>query len=305
MSAYSTRYTGYPIVKGTLTVDVHYLLDDQKLTATNHIVIDQLTFGDKVESKDAINLPVRLAVALLKDSRGVIDLTIPVSGSLSDPQFSIGALIWQVFKNLLIKAATSPFSLIAGAFGGGGGGAELNYIVFTPGYAQITPDSQKQLDTIAKALSARPALKLDIAGRVDPRTDRDGLLLAKIDRQVLAQKIKDTGEPEGGAEVMVGKDEYDKYLTKAYKATKFDKPRNMIGLTKSLPPEEMKKLMAAHEQVTDDDLRHLADARANAVRAALSSRKIEPARLFIVAPKLNADDVKDQSKTTRADLTLE
>ncbi|HXR25251.1 MAG TPA: DUF748 domain-containing protein, partial [Candidatus Binataceae bacterium] len=305
LSAYSAKYTGYPIVKGTLTVDVHYLLDNQKLTATNHIVIDQFTFGDKVESKDALNLPVRLAIALLKDSRGVIDLSIPVSGSLSDPQFSIGGVIWGVLKNLILKAVTSPFSLIAGAFGGGGGGEQLNYIAFKPGYAQITPDAQKQLDTIAKALTARPALKLNIAGRVDPRVDHDGIRLAKIDQQVLEQKIKDTGEPEGGAPVTVGKDEYDEYLTKAYKAAKFDKPRNMLGFTKSIPPDEMIKLMAANEKVTDDDLHHLADARANAVRAALSNRKIEPARLFILPPKLNADDIKDQSKTTRTDLTLE
>jgi hypothetical protein len=305
LSAYSTRYTGYPIVKGTLTVDVHYLLDNQKLTATNHIVIDQFTFGDKVESKDALNLPVRLAIALLKDSRGIIDLTIPVSGSLSDPQFSIGGVIWGVLKNLILKAVTSPFSLIAGAFGGSGGGEQLNYIAFNPGYAQITPDAEKQLDTIAKALTLRPALKLNIAGRVDPRVDHDGLRLAKVDQQVLEQKIKDTGEPEGGAPVTVGKDEYNEYLTKAYKAAKFDKPRNMLGLTKSIPPDEMIKLLAANEKVTDDDLRHLADARANAVRAALSKRKIEPARLFIVPPKLNADDIKDQSKTTRTDLTLE
>jgi hypothetical protein len=307
LSTYSTKYTGYPIEKGTLTVDVHYTLDNQKLTATNHIVINQLTFGDKVESKTAINLPVRLAVSLLEDSNGVIDLKIPVSGSLSDPQFSVGAVIWQVIKNLLVKAITSPFSLIGGVFhsGGGAGGADLNYIMFNPGYSLITPDSGKQLDTIAKALSARPALKLDITGRVDPGVDRDALRLAKVDRQVLAEKIKDTGETENGAPVTVGKDEYDKYLKQAYKAAKFDKPRNMVGLTKSLPPDEMKKLMAAHVQITDDDLHHLADARAEAVRAGLNSRKIEPARLFVLPPKLNAADLKGQGKTTRADLTLE
>ena len=93
LSAYSTKYTGYPITNGTLTVDVHYLLDQQKLTAENHIFIDQLTFGDKVESPNAINLPIRLAVAILKNSQGQIDLHLPVSGSLSDPQFSIGGIV--------------------------------------------------------------------------------------------------------------------------------------------------------------------------------------------------------------------
>jgi hypothetical protein len=307
LSAYSTRYTGYPIVKGTLTVDVHYLLANQKLTANNHLFIDQLTFGDKVESKTAVNLPIRLAVALLKDSRGVIDLNIPVSGSLNDPQFSIGGVIWEVVKNLLLKAVTAPFSLITGAFnavGGGGGGAELNYIEFDAGYAKLTPDSLKRLDTITRALTDRPALKLDIAGRVDPKVDTEGLRFAKVDHQVLLQKIKDVGESEKGGEVTVSPDEYDDYLKAVYKVAKFEKPRNLIGLAKSLPPEEMKKLLITNETVNDDDLHHLADARADAVRAALS-RKIDPARLFIVPPKLSADDIKDQSKTTRADLSLE
>jgi hypothetical protein len=303
LSPYSTKYTGYPIVKGALTVDVHYLLENQKLTATNHIVLDQLIFGDKVESKDAINLPIRLAVALLKDSRGVIDVTIPVSGSLNDPQFSIGGAVWGVIKNLLLKAATAPFSLIASAFSGGGGGEELNYIEFTPGYADLTPDDLKRLDTIATALTARPALRLDIAGRVDPRVDQDGLRLAKVDHTVLEQKIKAEGEPENAAAPPLTPDEYNVYLAKAYKAAKIDKPRDFIGLAKSLPPDEMKKLLATSEKVTDDDLHHLADARANAVRAALS-KSVDPARLFIVPPKLNADDIKDKGKPTRADLSL-
>jgi uncharacterized protein involved in outer membrane biogenesis len=304
LSTYSAKFTGYPIVKGTLTVDVHYLLDNRNLTATNHIVINQLTFGDRVQNKAVINLPIRLAVAVLKDPHGVIDLKIPVSGSLNDPQFSIAGVIWQVLKNLVLKAVTAPFNLIAGLFGGGDSGQNLNYIVFAPGYAQITAEAEKQLDTIAKALSERPALKLNITGRVDPRVDRDGLRMAKVDRQVLAQEIQGTDESEGTGTVTVGQDGYDKYLKKAYKAAKFDKPRNVVGLTKSLPPAEMKKLMAENEKITDNDLRQLGDARGDAVRTALTKRKIDPARLFVLPPKLNADDIKE-GKTTRAELSLD
>jgi hypothetical protein len=208
-----------------------------------------------------------------------------------------------VIKNLIVKAATAPFSLIGAAFAGGGG-EELNYIEFDPGYARLTPDSNKRLDVIAKALTNRPALKLDIAGRIDPRVDREGLRQAQLEHEVLEQKVKDVGEPGNGKEVIVPKDEYDKYLGKAYKAAKFDKPRDFVGLTKSLPPDEMKKLMIANEQLTEGDLHHLAEARADAVRTALS-QKIDPARLFIIPPKLNADDVKDKGKTTRADLRLQ
>jgi hypothetical protein len=307
LSTYSTKYTGFPITRGTLTVDVHYVLAQEKLTAENHIFIDQLTFGDKVESPNALNLPIRLAVTLLKDSRGQIDLHLPVSGSLSDPQFSIGSVILHVFMNLITKAITSPFSLIASAVGGNGHAEDLNYIEFAPGWASLTPASKSRLDTIAKALQARPALRLNITGRVDPKFDREGLRDALVAQSIARQKIKDTDQDESKvdlASVQITPDEYDKYLKRAYKAADFPKPRDLLGLNKSLPPDEMKKLMLTNTKVTDDDLKHLADARANAVRQALSA-KIDPARLIVTPPKLNADGIKDSGKTTRVGFSLE
>ena len=308
LSPYSAKYTGYPITKGTLTVDVHYLLEKQMLTATNHIYIEQLTFGDHVTDPHAANLPVRLAVALLADSHGVIDLKIPVSGSLNDPHFSIGDVVWAAFKNLVVKALTSPFTLIASAFGGGSTGGsqqDLSYVEFQPGYASLTADAKSRLAIVAKALQARPGLKLEISGRVDPSVDRDALRQAKLEHLIEQQKIKDVGEPEGGAPVTVAKDEYDKYLKRAYKAAKFDKPTDAIGFTKSLPPDQMKKLLLAHMDASDAALKQLADARANAVRGFLSRDQIDPKRLFIVAPKLDAAGISDKGKTSRADLTLQ
>jgi Domain of Unknown Function (DUF748) len=307
LSAYSTKYTGFPITKGTLTVDVHYVLAQEKLTAENHIFIDQLTFGEKVQSPNALNLPIRLAVTLLKDARGQIDLHLPVSGSLSDPQFSIGSVILHVFMNLITKAVTSPFSLIASAVGGSGNAEDLNYIEFAPGWASLTPASKSRLDTIAKALQARPALRLNITGRVDPKFDREGLRDALLAQSIARQKIKDSDQDESKvdlASVQITPDEYDKYLKRAYKAADFPKPRDLLGLNKSLPPDEMKKLMITNTKVTDGDLKHLADARANAVRQALSA-KIDPTRLIVTAPKLNADGIKDNGKTTRVGFSLE
>ncbi|MDB5107323.1 MAG: hypothetical protein JWM69_264 [Candidatus Binatus sp.] len=305
LSAYSTRYTGFPITKGALTVDVHYLLDKQNLTAENHIFIDQLTFGDKVESPDAMNLPIRLAVSLLKNSRGEIDLKVPVSGSLSDPQFSIGGVIWGVIKNLIMKAVTSPFSLIASAMGtsSGGGGGDIGHIDFAPGFATLTPESQKKLDTVAGVLKDRAGLKLGIQGRVDPALDRDGLRDAALMHAIQSQKE----DGKSGAEldaVEIKPDEYDKYLKRAYKAAKFEKPHNAIGLNKSLPPDEMKKMMIANAKVSDSDLPQLADARAAVVRKYLSTR-VDPARLFLSPNKLTADGIEDKGKTTRVDLLLE
>jgi uncharacterized protein involved in outer membrane biogenesis len=302
LSPYSTKYTGYPIVKGALTVDVHYLLDHNNLTANNHIFIDQLTFGEHVQNTTAINLPFRLAVALLKNSRGEIDLQVPVSGSLNDPHFSIGSVILHVFANLIVKAATSPFSLIASTFGGGHQ-QQLDYIAFAPGLATLTPDAQSQIATITRALTDRPGLRLEITGRVDPARDVEGLRQAMLAQAVRAEKIKDEGNSADAAAVAVPPDEYDKYLKRAYKKAKFDKPKDLVGLTKSIPPDEMKSLMLANTKVTNDDLRHLADARAAAVRTALS-KKIDPSRISVAAPKLDASGVAQKDKTTRADLAL-
>jgi uncharacterized protein DUF748 len=299
LTPYSTKYTGYPIIKGTLNLDVHYLLDKDNLTANNHIVIDQFTFGDRVESKDATNLPVRLAVALLKNSKGQIDLTVPVSGSLSDPQFSIGGVIWQTFKNLILRAATSPFSLIASAFGGGNG-QDLGYVDFNPGYAKLTPDSVNKLTTVAKALKDRPALRLGISGRVDPATDRKGLRDAKVDQLVEAE-AEDSGV---NANTKLSSDQYNKYLKRVYKAAKFPKPRDFVGMDKTLPSDEMKKLLVTNTEVSDQDMKQLADARANVVREWMS-KQIDPARLFVTTPQLDAKGVSDKSAASRVDLSLQ
>ena len=309
LSPYTTKYTGFPIVKGTLTVDVHYLLDQGKLTADNHIFIDQLTFGDHVDSPDATNLPIRLAVSLLKNSKGQIDVRIPISGSLSDPQFSIGSIILGAFMNLIVKAATAPFSLIAAAFGGSGSGAQqdLGYIEFKPGYSTLTPDSQQKLDTVAKALADRTALKLNISGRVDPQFDKQGFAEATLDHNIQVLRNKSEGESAdaSGKAPPLSPADYNKYLAKVYSAGDFKKPRDAIGIAKTLPPEDMKKLILANTPVTDQDLAHLADARANAVRAYLTTKQVDSSRMFIIAPKLDGSGIKDGGKTTRVDLTLE
>ena len=305
LTAYSVKYTGYPITKGMLTVDVHYVLANRNLTATNHIFLDQLTFGDKVPSPTAMNLPMRLAVAILKDSKGQINLDVPISGSLNDPQFSLGGIILHAFMNILTKAVTAPFRLLAGAIGGlaGGSGEDLSYVPFASGRATLTADSRKRLDTVATALAARPALKLSITGRVDPAVDKPDLRVAKVDDQVLA-RLNNSEDTTLTASDKIPPDLYDKYLKKVYKAAKFEKPKDFVGLDRSLPPDEMKRLLVTNMEVSDEDLKHLADERAQAVRKYLST-KIDPARLFAAAPKLDASGIDDHGPATRADLALQ
>ncbi len=305
LSAYSAKYTGYPITKGALTVDVHYLLDHQNLSAQNHIVIDQLTFGDKVPQPSVLNLPVRLAVAILKDPQGRIDLNIPVSGSLNDPQFSLGSVIWHALANLVMKAITSPFRLLAAALPGGGGGEGLSYVAFKPGFARLAESDQKKLDQVAAALKQRASLRLEITGDVDPALDTPGLREAKLDYLIRQRKADDMGEEHVDLDTLpMTTGEYDKYLKQVYKAADMPKPRDFLGMAKSLPPEEMKKLLIAHMKVTEADLPKLGHARAAAVRTYLATR-IDPARLLVAAPKIGAGKNAEGAPPTRADLALQ
>jgi uncharacterized protein involved in outer membrane biogenesis len=315
LTPYAAKYAGYPITKGKLTVDVAYKIENGKLDAHNHLYLDQLTFGDKVDSPSATKLPVLLAVSLLKDRNGVIDINLPVSGSLSDPEFSIGGVIARVIVNLLAKAITSPFSLIASAFGGGD---ELGYVEFPPGTSTLTPAARQKIDTLGKALSDRPALRLEISGRIDPATDTAGARRAWLDARVQEQKarelrasaregaVAEEGE-EGaqGAKVTVSPQEYPKYLEAVYKRASFKKPRNVIGLPQSLPAAEMQTLLLENAPVTDVELKQLADQRALAVKQALErDARVPESRLFLTAPKLNAEGIKDKGAPSRVDFTI-
>lgn len=281
LSPYSGKYVGYGIEKGKLSVNIAYKIENDQLTAQNNVVLDQLTFGAPVNSPDAIKAPVLLAVSLLKDRNGVIDINLPISGSLSDPQFSIGGIVVKVIVNLIVKAVTSPFALLGSLFGSE---ADLDHVAFEPGLAVLGDAARGKLDTLGKALTDRPALKLEVTGRTDRTIDVDGYRRALLDRKVRA--VKAAQAKSSVEEVVVAPEEYPKLLETVYKAESFPKPRNMIGLAKSLPVEEMEKLIFTNTEVSDEDLRQLGLARAQAVKDYLAANaKIGDARLFVLAPK--------------------
>ena len=309
LSAYSAKYAGYAIDKGKLSVFVKYKIENDQLEAENRVFLDQLTFGGAVESPDATSLPVRLAVSLLKNRNGEIDINLPISGSLNDPQFSVGGLVVKVIVNLLAKAVTSPFALIGSMFGGG---EELSSVEFDVGRAALTPDTVKRLENLAKALIDRPELKLDIEGKVDPEQDPEGLKRARMDRKVRALKREDMTKKNmesGSAEtVEVSAQEYPALLERVYREEKFPKPRNVIGLVKSLPVEEMEKLILANSAVDEDDLRQLGDRRAKAVRDWLVAHEVPAERVFLLPSKVAAAEEKQDGdkkvKASRADFSL-
>ena len=291
LTPYSAKYAGYGIEKGKLSFDVRYRVEERKLAAENRLVLDQLTFNpQRVDSPTATKLPVLLAVALLKDSRGVIDIRLPISGSLDDPHFSIGGLIVRVIVNLITKAVTAPFALLGAIFGGDG---ELSTIPFAYGSAELAADAQKRVDTLGKALADRPGLKLDIGGRADPAADREALRRAAVETAIRREKMKSLAS-EGNApasvdEVTIAADERARWLSAAYRASSIkERPRNAIGMLKDVPPAEMEAMLYADAKVEDDALVLLANARAQAVKDALAARGIAGDRLFLTAPKVGA-----------------
>ncbi len=193
-SPYAGKFAGYRIARGKLNVDLEYKIVGKNLSSKNVITLDQFTFGEKVNSPEATHLPVRLAVAIMKDRDGKIILDVPVEGSLGDPQFRVGKVVERAIVNILEKVATSPFSLIGAMFGGGG--EELGYQDFAPGSAELSPDSAKKLDTMVKALFARPALQLEISGSVDPASDRDGLQRIALEKEIRLRQWQSLGKAD-------------------------------------------------------------------------------------------------------------
>ncbi|MBL8445793.1 MAG: DUF748 domain-containing protein [Zoogloeaceae bacterium] len=306
LSSYSGKYVGYGIEKGKLSAMLGYKVEDRKLTATNHIFLDQLTFGDKVESPDALKLPVQLAVSLLKNGRGEIDIDLPISGSLDDPQFSVGGIVFRALVNLIVKAVTAPFSLLGSLFAGG---ADLSYIQFDAGLAALSPTALEKLSAISKALGDRPALKVEFAGRVDPATDVEGLKREAIRQRMAALKIKDLVKKGEAApsldDVLIAPAEYSALLKRVYKDGDFKKPRNLIGLAKDLPDAEMESLLLQNTAVGAEDLRSLGQRRAQRVEDWLTSEgKVAPERLFVLAPRMEADGKDPSVKSSRVDFAI-
>lgn len=304
LSPYSVRYAGYGIERGKLHVEVNYLvLPDGKLTANNNIVLNQLTFGDKVEGAPA-SLPVKLAVALLADRQGVIDINLPISGSLNDPQFRLGPLVVKLIFNLIGRALTSPFSLLAGAFGGGSD--ELSMVSFAPGSASLEPAARASLEKVAKALAERPALRLTVVGTAHLETEREAFRREQLYALVRAEKRRtavvsgDAGAAASGS-ASVGAGEYPALLKAVYGRADFPRPRNMVGMLKDLPVPEMENLLLAQMAVTTDAIQALALQRSVAVRDYLATQKLPSERMFLGAVKMVPSDAK---WSPRAELNL-
>jgi len=286
---YSGRFAGYAIAKGKLSTEISYRIVNRQLDANHNVVIEQLEWGEATDSKDKVSLPIRMATSLLKDKDGVIDLDLPVGGTLDDPTFKIWPVIWQVVGNVMTKLVTAPFKLIGSLFEGAD---KAQFIAFDPGSALLSPEASKDLASLAKGLVDRKEVNLEIPAGPGIREDADAMTIVALEKAALAAK---KGNAAGFAEL--DPDAQADRLKAVYKA-KFGKgpkfPEGEVAKAGMLAGGEAKKEAAAAQvdwllaelkpkfAPTDAELAALGQARASAVKEALLGEGVlDPGRVFL------------------------
>jgi Domain of Unknown Function (DUF748) len=306
---YSGKFAGYNIAKGKLTTELHYKVDGRKLDAQHHIVVDQLEFGDKTESKQAVSLPIKLAVALLKNRDGVIDLNLPVEGTLDDPEFKLGPVVWKVLVHVLERAVTAPFALLGSLFGGG---PDLQFIDFDPGAPDVSPESADKMRAIVKALNERPQLKIEVPIAAVKQLDGPALIEAQLKLQIQDIQNAAAGGKKSSApppfEQLDAASRLD-MLLKLYRKNIGSEPKypEDIGAIKSKTDLTAAKIdfvtreLRGHIAVGEADLTALGQARAgNVQQLLLKDTQIDPERVFLV----ESDKAKNEGGKVRLELSL-
>jgi uncharacterized protein involved in outer membrane biogenesis len=288
---YSGKYVGYPIRKGKLFLDLAYKVSQKQLEAENKVAVDQLTFGEKTDSPDATSLPVPLAVALLKDRQGRIDIDLPIRGDLQDPDFKYGKAVWSTLGNVLTKMVASPFALMGKLVPGGGDGDELQHLSFDPGSADIPPAEMKKIEALMKGLEERPGLRLEITGTADPRRDRQAVALQRL-QDVLRNRWRQDNRGRNEADLPPG--EEAGLVTQLFNQWRSQQPGDSQAADASAAPPtmaEMKRKLLETIRVEDDALRALARTRAEQVHAQLvGDGKLSEDRVFLTDVDLTPPD---------------
>ncbi len=260
---YVRKYVGRTVQKGKLGVDAHVAIQHRALDVLAKVKLDQFYLGDKVDSPDATHLPVKLALALLRDRKGVIDFELPVQGNLDDPDIKYGRIVWSAVLNLLGKVAASPFTLLGKAFGGG---EDLSFVAFAPGADQVGPEAQKKLEALAKSLVERPDLQMDVEGAADPGVDGAATRRAALDAKLKTASLKEL-------------------FFKAF-------PPDPKAKAPEPPPAEMEQRLLGAQAVDAAALDELAHRRAKAVLAALQQAQAPQDRVFETRGTREGGDAK-------------
>lgn len=313
INPYSGTYAGYYIDKGQMSLTLNYWLKNNQLKGSNHVFIDQLQLGEPSNSELATSLPIKLAIALLQDRNGVIDLGVNVSGDINDPSFGIGSIVLTALKNIIVKAVTAPFALLANLIGSDD---ELNIVQFASGTAALSADEEDKLAKLASALTERPGLKLSLEGHVAKNSD--AIALAETQLQTQLQTVSGLDAlPEGltasqlplegplvdGLETVyeqqfgdIADSLRDTIESKMKEATP-NKDIDDNEVTKRLHITMYNQLVNAQD-VSEDALTQLAYTRATNVKTYLVNQKIDPQRIFLINSRLSQKEDKSEVSIT-------
>lgn len=303
ITPYSGKFAGYRIRKGRLNLDLHYRIEKGQLNAENKVLVENLQLGERVDSPDAVDLPIRLAVALLKDTQGRISIELPVQGDLNNPQFSVMPIVWQTLRNLVLRAAQAPFKFIAGLVGGSN--VDLSTVPFNAGSAELEGDARQALDTLAKALEERPNLRLEVEGQA--AQSADGPLLAE---QRLQREFRETwykvlqrrGDkvPASPDELTVAEDEQAALLEGIYRARlKQQPPAEWSELDSEQRQQNMRKAVLDSWAKSKLLLRQLAQQRAATIKDYLVEQGgLYDERVYLIDANLGEPEADGRVLTT-------
>jgi hypothetical protein len=278
LGPYAGKFLGYGIQKGKLDLDLKYKVENRELNGANLVTLDQFTLGEATNSPDATKLPVRLALAMLRDPNGVIQLDVPIEGKLDDPEFKLGRVIWRTVLNVLVKVATSPFAALAAL--AGNDKADLSLVEFAPGTATPLPEAADRAAKLARSLAQRPAVGLEVEGVASPEADGAALRQAALERSLKRAKAGSMRSPPANVdEVTLTADERRRLLAEAYDEA-FPASARKAG-EPAPTPAEVEARLAAAQAVPADAYRTLAAERSQVARQALLAAGIDQARLFL------------------------
>ncbi len=265
LTPYSGKFAGYRIRKGRLNLDLHYQINQGQLKADNRLVLEDLQLGERVDSPDAVSLPVRLAVALLKDTQGNIKIELPIAGDLNNPEFSVAPIIWQTLRNLVLRATQAPFKFIAGL--AGGGEADLSQLSFAAGSAELSPTARQSLNTLATALRERPQLILEVEGMSAASADGPVLAAQRLDqeqRQLAASKMRHP--PEDLSSIELDDKDRAKLTRELYEQRQLVAPDEWQELSRTERDQAMHQALIDNLSDSPLPLRRLAQQRASSIK---------------------------------------
>jgi len=305
LTPYTGRYIGNAIDKGRMSFELNYRISDKVLKGENKILLDQLTLGRKIKSADAVSLPIALAIALLKNTKGVIDLDVPVKGNLDDPKFHLSGLVFKALGNVIAKIATSPFKMLAKL---AGGGDEMDKVLFIPGGVTLLPEHNQRLDTLSKALKERPQLLLEVRGQYDDKRDKLALQQQKLVARLNAiEVLSSTDTPLDTLNIAVLEKDYATQAGAAAMTLLKEKHTTTTEETKEkeseiINPTTYKAAVVDSliqlENVNNSELRDLARSRADTIRNHfVNTGGLSANRIFVLEAEADKSDSKEGVST--------